>query len=193
MQRRGRGYVQLADDALSTLCRYPWPGNIRELANLLERLAVMFPEQLVSTADLPARYRVVSEHLAATAPVDAVASGVDTRAEQSSPDDDHDAERAALADVTISRDHGPDRLSEMAEEQAERSLLLAGNDPLPEQGLDLKEHMAQIEIGLIQAALDRTGGVVAHAAQMLGLRRTTLAEKLRKYGLDNAGQQRPEP
>ena len=76
--------------------------------------------------------------------------------------------------------------------QAERNMLLGSVDSLPEQGLDLKEHMAQIEIALIRAALERTGGVVAHAAQMLGLRRTTLAEKLRKYGLDHEGQTRDD-
>jgi sigma-54 specific flagellar transcriptional regulator A len=56
-------------------------------------------------------------------------------------------------------------------------------DELPPEGLDLKEHMARIETVLIKAALERAGGVVAHAAQLLGLRRTTLVEKLRKYGL----------
>ena len=56
-------------------------------------------------------------------------------------------------------------------------------DELPPEGLDLKEHMARIETALIKAALERAGGVVAHAAQLLGLRRTTLVEKLRKYGL----------
>jgi sigma-54 specific flagellar transcriptional regulator A len=39
-------------------------------------------------------------------------------------------------------------------------------------------------MGLIRDALDRAGGVVAHAAQLLGLRRTTLVEKLRKYGVE---------
>ena len=55
---------------------------------------------------------------------------------------------------------------------------------LPEEGLDLREHMAQIELTLIREALERTQGVVAHAAQLLGLRRTTLVEKLRKYGIE---------
>lgn len=54
------------------------------------------------------------------------------------------------------------------------------------QGFDLRAHMERIEVDLIRQALQRTGGVVAHAAQMLGLRRTTLVEKLRKYGLDRA-------
>lgn len=55
---------------------------------------------------------------------------------------------------------------------------------LPENGIDLRGHMATIELSLINEALERTQGVVAHAAQLLGLRRTTLVEKLRKYGVD---------
>jgi sigma-54 specific flagellar transcriptional regulator A len=57
---------------------------------------------------------------------------------------------------------------------------------LPEQGLDLKDHLADIEVGLIRQALDATGGVVAHAARLLHMQRTTLVEKLRKYGLQNS-------
>ncbi|WP_334180513.1 sigma-54 dependent transcriptional regulator [Pseudoxanthomonas sp.] len=57
-------------------------------------------------------------------------------------------------------------------------------DRLPDAGIDLREHIAQIELNLIRDALDRAGGVVAHAAQLLGLRRTTLVEKLRKYGIE---------
>ncbi|MFT4246764.1 MAG: sigma-54 dependent transcriptional regulator [Pseudomonas sp.] len=55
---------------------------------------------------------------------------------------------------------------------------------LPQDGIDLRDHMASIELALINEALQRTQGVVAHAAQLLGLRRTTLVEKLRKYGID---------
>ena len=55
---------------------------------------------------------------------------------------------------------------------------------LPEDGLDLREYMAGIELRLIREALERSQGVVAHAAQLLGLRRTTLVEKLRKYGIE---------
>jgi len=54
---------------------------------------------------------------------------------------------------------------------------------LPSEGLDLKAHMERIEVELIRQALQRADGVVAHAANTLGLRRTTLVEKLRKYGL----------
>jgi len=57
---------------------------------------------------------------------------------------------------------------------------------LPREGLDLKDHLARLEYHLIKQALDEAGGVVAHAAERLRLRRTTLVEKLRKYGLQRA-------
>ena len=59
----------------------------------------------------------------------------------------------------------------------------AGSARLPEDGLDLKEHLNQLECELIRQALDEANGVVAHAANLLRMRRTTLVEKLRKYGL----------
>lgn len=54
---------------------------------------------------------------------------------------------------------------------------------LPPDGMDLKEYLSNIEYSLITQALTRTGGVVAHAANLLKLRRTTLVEKLYKYGV----------
>jgi sigma-54 specific flagellar transcriptional regulator A len=55
---------------------------------------------------------------------------------------------------------------------------------LPNDGLDLRAHLGNIEKQLIRAALDQTGGTVARAARLLKLRRTTLVEKLRKYQLE---------
>lgn len=57
---------------------------------------------------------------------------------------------------------------------------------LPRDGIDLKEHLTNLEYNLIKQALDDAGGVVAHAANRLRLRRTTLVEKLRKYGLQRS-------
>lgn len=54
---------------------------------------------------------------------------------------------------------------------------------LPQEGIDLKDYLADLERHFIQQALDEEGGVVAHAANRLKLRRTTLVEKMRKYGL----------
>jgi sigma-54 specific flagellar transcriptional regulator A len=58
-----------------------------------------------------------------------------------------------------------------------------GHVTLPKAGFDLKEHLAELEIRLIQKALDESGNVVAQAARRLNIRRTTLVEKLRKYGI----------
>ena len=54
---------------------------------------------------------------------------------------------------------------------------------LPADGIDLKVHLANMEQSLIRQALEESNGVVAHAAKKLKMRRTTLVEKLRKYGL----------
>ncbi len=54
---------------------------------------------------------------------------------------------------------------------------------LPEEGIDLRAHLIDIEQTLVTQALERSEGVVAHAARLLGLRRTTLVEKLRKLDL----------
>ena len=57
---------------------------------------------------------------------------------------------------------------------------------LPMEGIDLKAHLSHLEMGLIRQALDESDGVVAHAAKRLQMRRTTLVEKLRKYGLQRS-------
>ncbi|MFL1476826.1 sigma-54 dependent transcriptional regulator [Pseudomonas grimontii] len=54
---------------------------------------------------------------------------------------------------------------------------------LPPEGLDLKDYLGNLEQGLIQQALDDANGIVARAAERLRIRRTTLVEKMRKYGM----------
>ncbi len=54
---------------------------------------------------------------------------------------------------------------------------------LPRDGIDLKEHLIDVEYRLIERALEESDGVVAHAAKRLKLGRTTLVEKMRKFGI----------
>jgi sigma-54 specific flagellar transcriptional regulator A len=54
----------------------------------------------------------------------------------------------------------------------------------PEEGINLKKHLLQLEQSLIKQALEECNGVVAKAARKLQLNRTTLVEKMRKFGLD---------
>lgn len=52
-----------------------------------------------------------------------------------------------------------------------------------ESGLNMKDHLAAVEQRLILAALQEAGGVVSKAAELLGTRRTTLVEKIKRYDL----------
>jgi two-component system, NtrC family, response regulator AtoC len=51
---------------------------------------------------------------------------------------------------------------------------------LPESGVDLRIFLTQLEERLIAQALERTGGNKNRAAELLGMNRTTLVEKLRR-------------
>ena len=57
---------------------------------------------------------------------------------------------------------------------------------LPVNGIDLKDYLNRLERSLILQALDDTDSVVARAADRLHIRRTTLVEKMRKYGLQRS-------
>jgi DNA-binding NtrC family response regulator len=59
--KNGSPPVTLAADAREILLRYPWPGNIRELRNLLEYSVAMNREGRITASDLPARLRESAE------------------------------------------------------------------------------------------------------------------------------------
>ena len=57
-------------------------------------------------------------------------------------------------------------------------------EQLSDDGIDMKQYLNDIEISLIERALLKTNNVVARAASMLNMRRTTLVEKMRKYDIE---------
>lgn len=59
MESEKRGSIRFNSAAILSLCRHCWSGNIRELANLVERMAIMHPYGVVGVSDLPAKYRHV--------------------------------------------------------------------------------------------------------------------------------------
>jgi sigma-54 dependent transcriptional regulator, flagellar regulatory protein len=73
-------------------------------------------------------------------------------------------------------------IAPVAEETCE-NVALTG---LPEGGLDLRDYLGQLEVSFIRQALEEAGGIVAHAAERLCMRRTTLVEKMRKYGIQRS-------
>ena len=108
---------------MAALEAYQWPGNIRELENVVERLVIVKGKGTIAMTDLP----------------------------QAGP-------RAARPDAQ-QRNPIPD---------------------LPEDGTDLRAMLEAVEDRMIGEALERTGGNKNRAAELLGLNRTTLVEKLRR-------------
>jgi len=62
LAREQRGNVRFSSSALESLRRHPWAGNVRELANLVERMAIMHPDTVVGARDLPPKFRHLEEH-----------------------------------------------------------------------------------------------------------------------------------
>jgi sigma-54 specific flagellar transcriptional regulator A len=172
MQNSNRGFIKLTPNALATLMGYEWPGNVRELANLIERLAIIFPNAQVDVDDLPEKFKV-------------------NRVDNAPPEiDDVPAfEHQTLAETLkvtamIVENATQTTYEEMQELMAPReSDEIENITLLPEEGIDLKEYLNTLELNLIRQALDECNGVVAHAARRLCMRRTTLVEKLRKIDL----------
>ena len=144
---------------MQSLQLHSWPGNVRELANLLERMVIMYPDQVVDVAELPQKYR----HLEVQSYVPQYPESLQERDLLNE-----------LFQTQVEDEHSDDNPMYEAIETLQN---------LPEQGLDLKEYLAELEIRFISQALERHEFVVARAAEILGLRRTTLVEKMRKYNL----------
>ncbi len=117
----GREVPGITGDAMSKMDAYAWPGNVRELRNVVERLVLLGPADVIRVEDLPNEIRW----------------GRTSSAEAGCPFD------------------------------------------LPEEGVSLDA----VERGLIQQALDRTGGNQSAAARLLGLTRYQLRYRVDKHNL----------
>ncbi|MCK5819509.1 MAG: sigma-54-dependent Fis family transcriptional regulator [Psychromonas sp.] len=155
--------LRFTQRSLDSLMQHTWPGNIRELSNLLERLLILYPNKIVDLNDLPIHYRHGDGHTEDTVPVK-------LNAEQ-----EIIAERDALNDLFS------DEVDLLSEDVIETTGFLDG---LPEDGIDLKNKLAEYEMEMIRQALDVQKGIVSHAAKLLSMQRTTLIEKMKKYGLN---------
>jgi len=175
----GRAEVQLSPTALSALAMCPWPGNVRELANLIERLSIVTAGRVAGIADLPAKYRPADWNAQWVPPQFATdIAALDTTVAERILLEGDDLPPGTQLIATNDPDVEYDADNEAAAANADSSLAV-----LPEEGIDLRAHLLDIERKLVTQALERSDGVVAHAARLLGLRRTTLVEKLRKLDL----------
>ncbi len=63
-EKNRRAAITLAPEALQTFRRYPWPGNIRELENAIERGVIVCQGNVLTREDLPAALQLQGEWLA---------------------------------------------------------------------------------------------------------------------------------
>ena len=131
--------IRIADDAMEALQCYSWAGNVRELANLIERLTVLKPGGVIHRDDLP--WPIVEQ-------------------------DQSDPNMPKLMNHTFA------------------TIESDGIATLPADGLDLKQYLANVEQNAIRGAIEESVGVVQRAAELLGVRRTTLIEKIKRYGIE---------
>ena len=160
IQGDGVETVKFTERALASLMEHDWAGNVRELSNLVERLSILYPGQVVDVADLPEKYQY----------------GEVQPYEPDYPEEllERDAFNALFAEAAA---------NEPVEEDSEPANTLMLSSSLPEEGVNLKEYLSELEINLIRQALEQQEWVVARAADKLGMRRTTLVEKMRKYDI----------
>jgi sigma-54 specific flagellar transcriptional regulator A len=159
---------------------YDWPGNVREISNLMMRFSVLFSGEKIDIPSLPTYLlpdgmaEIMSE-LFADELIDA-----QTPQEQYIPEPLFETGAPGL-----SQQHA-DELDITANdiEHVLRISNSIGN--FPANGIKAKEFIADIEIRLIKAALTQANGSVSLASQLLHMQRTTLIQKIARYKIATA-------
>lgn len=129
---------QIDDDAMELLLAHQWPGNIRELQNVVEHAVVMASGTTVSISDLPADLQQESPTLTVKSP------------------------------ATPSRDWTSARLAPTPSSTAVGTW---------------SAEFDELEKTRLVETLTRCRGNKSLAARMLGMPRSTLCSKLKKYGM----------
>lgn len=166
LQEQGLEAMHFLPDAMESLKRHPWPGNVRELSNLLERLAIIYSGGVIGVSELPAKFRHIEEphperYQGALPPVNLI------------PDqDDHSPMSNPSQSISYVEKTGRNN---------QHPAIYPTELEVLKRGIDLKNFLETTEQRLIEQALSESGQVVARAARLLGIRRTTLVEKMRKY------------
>ena len=141
------GGKNISDEAMAYLVNYSWPGNIRELANFIERMLVLSIGSTITPRDLPDK---------------------------------------VLGDVPKDKWQPLDVEEGNPVQMLQQSLRQSFHVGIPEEGINLKKMVEGFEKELLLEALEKTGWVKNKAANLLGLNRTTLVEKLKKMKITNS-------
>jgi sigma-54 specific flagellar transcriptional regulator A len=157
-EAEGKGVMSFDDDAVVCLKRYGWPGNVRELEHAITRATVLAQDATVTLADLPVKVRATFCEISTSA----AAGGAHPRG-------------PLAGEIT-------QPVSVPTATPAATSAPAAAPTTMGADGVDLNAALESVERQLIQEALERTGGNKNRAAALLRIRRTTLVEKLKRFG-----------
>jgi sigma-54 specific flagellar transcriptional regulator A len=177
--------IRASEDLREWMTSYSWPGNCRELLNLVERLTVFWPAQELSLKSIPSSMlpRGASTVVGASSPDEQAAI-----LELFQGDEDlMSAKEAAHAAADCVSDVADLAVAELVIRESSSNwsaeLPAAAAPTLSNATVDLKQMLADFESAWIREAMKVTEGNITHAAELLGLARTTLIERLRKYDL----------
>ena len=182
----GKKPISLHPSSMRLFLDYSWPGNVRELANLVDRYSSLYPGQEVDLhkvipSMVPPGIRALPSWPKGGAERRLLVNLPSTKSLSPEPDSvdiitaiNSTAEADSLAAIN----------DQQLNQEVEQTILLAqGGGIFPEEGLQLKQHLLDIERNLIRHALNNASGNVSKTARMLNLQRTTLIEKINKHGL----------
>ena len=176
--------ISISPASMKLLLAYDWPGNVRELSNLIDRYTALYAQQEVDLRQVPASMVPSGLRKLMQGPQvqnrpwgeDAVPMRAVRNLDYVTADlFDTSATSTAVIDIA-SRDRSIDEIQRVIN-------LAQGGPDFPEEGVELKQHLLEIEQRLIKGALSKAEGNVSKTARLLSLRRTTLIEKINKYGM----------
>jgi sigma-54 specific flagellar transcriptional regulator A len=180
--RDNQSAITLHPKSMELLLQYDWPGNVRELSNLVDRYSALYAGQEIDLRKVPASMvpqgiRSISDSQSA----DALHLLIGGLPEQHGEAQIPPVMVTEQAELQLSAD-----AEETTQDDVQKVIMLAqGGSDIPEQGLQLKQHLLEIERSIIKKALGQAEGNVSKTARLLNLQRTTLIEKINKYGLSD--------
>ena len=155
----GGATIAFEESGIDALKSYDWPGNIRELKNILERAKVFFPGQKINNEQVTQTLLGFDQN--------SFFNGVEeTTSVWNALDELGGVDRGQ--DNTVQAPPLPEDFSRVFDSS---------------NSIDIRKLLRDIEIVLIEKALERNSSNTSEAAKDLNLQRTTLIEKIRKYGL----------
>jgi sigma-54 specific flagellar transcriptional regulator A len=178
--------ISISQASMELLSNYEWPGNVRELSNLIDRYTTLYAGQEVDLRSVPAS--MVPAGIKKLMERDCI--GVTNRSQLGSIETKPSARKLKFVkeeNFRLSSIKPKDKETSILDspiDEVQRVIALAqGGQDFPDEGVELKQRLLEIETHLISEALSKAKGNVSKTARLLSLQRTTLIEKINKYGI----------